>query len=238
MTTDAGVDAFSIDSSSGALSPAPNGHIDGHIDSVAVDGTGGFLYVLSAPPAGYTLAVYAIDPSTGALKKVTQVIYAPLGGQAFDYVLINPSSGYIYIVDQGSYTVRGFVFDSNTHALTVLPFPPTTLTGGTSGYTLAFDGSGGFLVVAYSVGAGSMISVFGVSAQGALTPMGAPTNAGPAATSGIVSEPTGRFLYASNVFALTGYRLHAGNGAVSQLAGGPLATGGQLDPIITIPGNY
>jgi Lactonase, 7-bladed beta-propeller len=63
-----GVDAFAVQPAGNLVSA---GHIDAlGIESIAMDSGGGFLYVLSAPFTGETLAAYAIDRNTGALTPV------------------------------------------------------------------------------------------------------------------------------------------------------------------------
>jgi 6-phosphogluconolactonase len=205
------------------------GHVDANVDSFAVDGSGNFLYLLSSPPSpGETLAVYAIDQSSGALSPVTNL--APVTVSVFlgeYFMTISPGSGYLYVSDGHAKTVRMFQFDATKPALTEI-MPPAPEPGTT--FSLTFEPAGGFL---YAVAGVDNVSLYSVSGTGALKPLASPTTATPVS---IVAEPTGRFLYMRNFTAQTqpGYKLSSSNGALSQLPGTPLVVKGDL----TIPGAY
>lgn len=223
VKTNDGIDAFRVDAATGNLSKA--GHIAMiGVGSFAVDGSGSFLYVLS--DAGM-LAVFVINQSSGGLSPVKNL--APVGG--FEFMAVSPLSGYLYLIDPISKTVRGFQFDPTKPALTELPVAaPLAITYEYA--TMTFDPSGGFL---YITNDQYGVEAFSVSATGALEPLATPTGLNP---SSIVAEPTGRFVYLMNqpdLLQMTGYRLNSSNGALTPLPGAPLSVNGWT---LTIPGTY
>ena len=222
-----GVDAFAVQPAGNLVSA---GHVDAlGIESIAMDSGGGFLYVLSAPFTGETLAAYAIDRNTGALspvKNLAPVPTEPQGGLSF--MTINPGSGYLYMHDQVAQTVRTFQFQFDPTKPTLKELPSTPAPNGA--FALTFEPAGGFL---YLLTGSDTVSLFGVSGTGALNPLPSPTALSPVS---IVAEPTGRFIYMRTFPAqtLTGHKLNPSNGSLTALPGAPLTLGGNP----TIPGTY
>jgi DNA-binding beta-propeller fold protein YncE len=222
-----GVDAFVIQPSGQLVSA---GHIDADgIEAIAIDGSGSFLYVLSAPFTGETLTVFAINRNTGALSPVKNLSPVPieaLGG--LDFMTRDPASGVLYVGDQTAKTVRTFKFQFDPANPTLKELPSTPAPNGLLGLTV--EPAGGFL---YLLTGSDAVSLFGVSATGALTPLPTPTTLSPVS---IVAEPTGRFLYMRSLPAqtLNGYKLSSSDGSLTSLPGAPLIVKGNP----TIPGTY
>src|SRR5262249_53408129 len=95
---DGGMDAFSIDSTTGALTAVPGSpfSVGGVPGSVAIDASGSFLIVGTGPRLGggpgNCLAVLSIDPGTGALTPVPGSPFGPL--QACGGVAADPSGAF------------------------------------------------------------------------------------------------------------------------------------------------
>ena len=90
--------AYSIDAASGALAGVPGApfSVGGVPNAVAIDASGKFLIVSMYPQAGGNcLAVFSIDPGTGALTSVPGSPFGP--GHACGFVAADPSAPYVYV---------------------------------------------------------------------------------------------------------------------------------------------
>lgn len=117
------ISAFTIDSSTGALTPVPENpqpiEAQGRI---SISPRGEFLFV----PVPNGVSVYAIDTTTGTLSEVAGSPFS--AGTNPSSVNIDPTDGTVYVVNGGSANVSGFTLGS-TGALTPLagsPFPAAT----------------------------------------------------------------------------------------------------------------
>jgi 6-phosphogluconolactonase (cycloisomerase 2 family) len=227
VQTGFGVAAYSYDANAGTPTFVSNTPMDGTLESLVVDGSGSFLYVLASPITGETLTAYAITPSSGTLSPVGTVSTGGAGG--LNSMTMSPLNGYLYFYDSINRNVRVFAFSPTTLKFTQ-PVGPTSFPNGA--YGLTFDGSGGFLYV--ETGA-SGPSAYSVSSTGALQPLAAPSSQNPA---GIYAEPTGRFIYFQDdiQLTLTGYKLDPNSGTLTQMPGAPLFVSTR-NPL-TIPGTY
>ena len=98
--SDGGLAAYSIDAASGALSAVPGSPfaVGGVPNSVAIDASGRFLIVSTFPREGEApgncLAVFSIDPDTGALTSVPGSPFGPM--HSCGIVAADPSAPYVY----------------------------------------------------------------------------------------------------------------------------------------------
>jgi DNA-binding beta-propeller fold protein YncE/uncharacterized membrane protein len=119
------VAAFSIDSSTGALtpiagSPFPTGK--GPLN-VAVDPSGKYLY--TANSFDNTISAFAIDPATGALNSVSGSPFATGAPGGFPFALaMDPAGMYLYTANQGANNISGLNIIGTTGALTAIPGSP------------------------------------------------------------------------------------------------------------------
>lgn len=117
------ISAFTIDSYTGALTPAPENPqpIEAQ-GQISISRRGEFLFV----PVPSGVSVYAIGTTTGTLSEVAGSPY-PAGTNPGS-VDIDPTDGAVYVVNGGSANVSGYKLGS-TGALTPLggsPFPVAT----------------------------------------------------------------------------------------------------------------
>ena len=114
-----GLAAFSIDSSTGALTALPGSpfSVGGRPTSVAIDASGKFLIVSVVPEAvGNCLDVLSIDPGTGALALVPGSPFGPAAPCGF--VATDPSEPFVYAgADAPPATVFVLSVDQTTGAL-------------------------------------------------------------------------------------------------------------------------
>ncbi|MBZ5718881.1 MAG: lactonase family protein [Acidobacteriia bacterium] len=116
------VAAFSIDSSTGALTPVSGSPFttgDGPF-RVVLDQSGKYLY--TANSHGNTISAFAIDSSTGAL---TAMSGSPFTTGNFPFALaMDPVGKFLYTANQDSGDISGFSVNATTGALTPLPSSP------------------------------------------------------------------------------------------------------------------
>jgi 6-phosphogluconolactonase (cycloisomerase 2 family) len=127
------ISAFTIDSSTGALTPAP-----GYTQPIAVHGPlcidpmGRFLFV---PETG-GVSVYAIDTATGALSAVAGSPFST--GTDPSAVSVDPTDRFVYVVNYGSGTLSEFMLDS-TGALSPLAGSPATVVSNPSSMEIVWN---------------------------------------------------------------------------------------------------
>ncbi|TAJ19300.1 MAG: hypothetical protein EPO68_06530 [Planctomycetota bacterium] len=108
------VSSFSIDASTGALTPIATIAAGTAAHAVTVDPTGRLAYVACAGSVGIadgTLAMFSINPTTGAL---TALAAAAPGGwsDTFD-VAIHPNGRFLYVADQLLQSVTQYLINTN-----------------------------------------------------------------------------------------------------------------------------
>ncbi len=119
------VAAFSVDSSSGALTPVPGSPFSAGKGSfnVAVDHTGKFLYAVNT--FDNNVSGFAIDAATGALTPISGSPFPSGATGGFPFALaMDPSGMFLYTANQGSDNISAFTIDSTTGALTPIPGSP------------------------------------------------------------------------------------------------------------------
>jgi 6-phosphogluconolactonase len=161
--------AFTIDSSTGALTTVPGSPFatnpsyvgNSQPGAIVVDSTGSFVYTVLA--ATNQVAAFSILASSGALN--------PIPGSPFsagkDPIALVEVNNFLYISNAMDGTVSGYSIDATTGVLTPLVGSPFAIPGG----PLATPPYGAYL---YTTGPGGLLT-FSVNPQtGALTPVGSP----------------------------------------------------------------
>src|SRR5579862_4394973 len=183
------ISAFSIDSSTGVLTPILGSPfttlINGGPSGMAVHPNGKFLYVGMVGAAGPTnqIVVESIDSATGALLPVSGSPF--LTGSEPNGLAIDPAGKFLFSANAGDGTVSAFTIDSAGGGLTEINGSPYT-----AGVQPAFLVTNSTSATLYVLDAQSTtILAYTISSSGALTPV-APINGGGGATGlAIVHKP-------------------------------------------------
>jgi 6-phosphogluconolactonase len=161
--------AFTIDASTGALSPVPGSPfatISGYVGNtqpgqIVVDSTGSFVYtgLLSTGQ----IAAFSIVPSSGALNPVPGSPF-PAGNTPIALATVN---NFLYVSNALDGTISGYSINPTNGVLTPLGGSPFAIHAG----PLATDLVGRFL---YTTDSGGLLAFSIDSTTGALTPLGSP----------------------------------------------------------------
>jgi 6-phosphogluconolactonase len=164
------VSAFTVNPTSGVLTPVPGSPFAAGTNpiAVAVAPGGTFAYVVNR--GDNTITVFSIDAATGALTALLGGTGNPFPtGTAPNGIAITPNGSFLYVSNSGTNNVSAYAINSGTGVLTPLlagtgnPFAADTTP---SGITVTPDGK--FVYVANN-GSGN-VSAYGVDAStGALT---------------------------------------------------------------------
>ena len=173
--------------------------------SLAVDPLGKFAYITNAGDvydygdgADGSVAIYAINPTTGALTS-TGTINGNCPGLCLpSSVVVDPSGRLAYVANGGGgvpFNVAMYTINSTTGALTSIG----TIAAGTDPLSVAVDPAGKFAYVANWTGydTDGSVSMYTIDATtGGLTPIGT-IDTGLSPTS-IAIHPSGKFAYVTN----------------------------------------
>jgi YVTN family beta-propeller protein len=198
------VSMFTINTTTGALTPIGTIAAGGRAISVAVDPTGKFAYVASRsnpPGSAGNISMYTINAATGALTSIGTIA----AGTDPISVAVDPTGKFAYVTNSGSNDVSMYTIDTATGALTSIG----TTTGG--GGSIAIHPSGKFAYVSNSAGSVSMYTINATT--GALTSIGTTGAAG----SSIAIHPSGEFAYVTNSGSnsVSMYSIDAATGALT-----------------------
>jgi 6-phosphogluconolactonase (cycloisomerase 2 family) len=167
--------AFSIDGSSGNLTPVNGSFTTGEVPVAAsVNPAGTLLYVANSD--SNDVSGFTITPASGALTPVTGSPFSTGASEDAHSVTIDPSGAFVYVANEATQDVTVFGVNGTTGALTPVQGSPF-MSGGNGPIASAVDPSGSFLYVANR--ASGTVSGFTVSNTGALTAIaGSPFAAG------------------------------------------------------------
>jgi 6-phosphogluconolactonase len=182
--------------------------------SVAVDGTGRFVYASS----GENIAGYTVNARTGSL---TPIPGSPFADPPSVYGIAGDRAGrFVYTANYESGQVGGFRINRFTGALT--PVPGSPFPAGSGPYTVAVDPLDRFVYVSNS---GGSISGYRINKMtGALTPVPGSPFVSSVGGYSLTVEPTGRFLYETNQNGtVLGFQIDWVTGALSTIPGSPFA---------------
>jgi 6-phosphogluconolactonase len=222
-----GLSAFTIDSSTGGLTPIYSPQLfAGSADVVVMDPLGRFVYSTSQ---GYVEG-FTID-ALGALTPVPGSPFAAGSGQTS--LSVDPTGKFLYVTNPGDCSSAGsiaaFRIDPTTGTLTALagsPFAtdicPASVTVHPSGqflYAITF-GAGGAIIP-------PGISGYAIDSAGVLTPIpGSPfgfTVSVPS-PSPLAIDPSGKFAYTTDLSGITAaFAIDSTTGALTPIAGQPFA---------------
>jgi len=119
------VAAFSIDPSTGGLSPVPGSPFSAGNGSfsVVVDQSGRYLYTANA--FDNTISVFTIDTGSGALTSISGSPFATGAVGGFPFALgMDPTGMFLYTANQGSDNISGLRINGTTGALTLISGSP------------------------------------------------------------------------------------------------------------------
>ena len=214
----ASIDAWSINSSTGTLTPAPSFSL-GTLSiaaGLAIDFNNQILYVADA---GKIDALKA-DPMTGTLTAIPQ---SPFPSGANLYLTIDPTDQFLFAsVADPPGGVAAFTINSLTGALMQVagsPFradPNSTVQPG----QIVVDPSGKFVYV--TLVQSSQVAGFSINTpSGTLTPV--PGSPFPAGNGPLTLTTVNEFLYVSNLMdrTLSGYTIDSATGMLTPLANSP-----------------
>jgi 6-phosphogluconolactonase (cycloisomerase 2 family) len=215
----------------GALTPVSGSPfaVDGTPRGVVIDPTGKFAYVPVLTSC--EVEIYAIDASgrMTVMDRVRTRQQAAAFALAFGGTGITYSPKFAYVTNLNSDNVSAFSINPANGALAALG--TQTYATGVGPFGVTADPRGKFLYVANGISsstgtAARSISAFSIGTDGTLTSVpGSPFPAGEG-TTGIVVDPSGRFLYAANYYDYTvsAYSIQPTTGALTQLNGSPYPT--------------
>jgi 6-phosphogluconolactonase (cycloisomerase 2 family) len=278
------ISAYTIDPSSGALTPIPGSPFQilsgAGAASATIEPTGKFLY---ATLSGYSFGAvtgFSIDPTSGALTPVPGSPFAV--GREMGPLVLGPNGKFAYtqqlVTNSNNGNLLGFAIDSTSGALSSVPASP--FLGAGSLWATAIDPSGRFVdvpgpfgVFAFAVDptTGTLTQVSGSpfpaaiaisvtlhptgkfayvvdnscglppdgtvtaftvdGSSGAFTQIGPPFPAGGCPQS-MTMHPTGKFAYvtASQPPSIVGYAIDGATGALNMVPGSPFQAGSSNNP--------
>jgi 6-phosphogluconolactonase (cycloisomerase 2 family) len=198
------VSMFTINTTTGALTPIGTTAAGGRAISVAVDPKGKFAYVTakSDPPGSAgNVSMYTINAATGTLTSIGTI---PAGTDPIS-VAVDPTGKFAYVSNSGSKDVSMYTINTTTGALTSIG----TTTGG--GRAIAIHPSGKLAYVTNFAGSFSVYTIN--AATGTLTSIGTTGIAG----SSIAIHPSGGFAYVTNPGSnsVSMYSIDAATGALT-----------------------
>ena len=228
------VSGFSIDATTGTLTPIPGspfatggscfGGAGGFGISVATTPNGQFLYAASA--GSHNVSAFGIA-SNGALSPVAGSPFA--AGGTPDGIKVSPDGKFLAVALQGVNHVAIFSIGL-TGALTGVPGSPFSM-GGSGGATgVDINCASNLLFAAEASSGPTIVSVQSIDSNGALSPIaGSPFTFGGVDSNVIVLSPDDLHAFVSNQFSNTITALDvASGGSLTQVAGSPFANPGGL----------
>jgi 6-phosphogluconolactonase len=226
------ISAFSMNTTSGALTPLPGlTNVEAGVDAIAIDAGGQFLYVVSGSSSN--LWIFSID-SSGALTPLSGTpIALSSSGVVSSSVLIDVSGNYLYVAASSSSSVLGTIFgfsrNTTTGRLTTLPGFSIPVAGQVNHG--AFDSSGKYLLLTGNnvFGSAGGLSVYSLNAStGSLTLVtGSPFQVRDD-PSGVAADATGRYVYVPNTAdaTISAFTLDSATGGLTPVPGSPFPSGG------------
>jgi 6-phosphogluconolactonase len=235
------VSAYTIDRTTGALSPIPGSPFAaGSLPfSVVVDSSGNFAYVANF--ASNNVSAYTIDHTTGALSPVPGSPFAA-GTNPFS-VAVDPSGNFAYVANGcgdpacSLGTVSAYTIDRTTGALS--PVPGSPFAAGSFPSSVAVESSGNFTYVANFFS--NNVSAYTIDhTTGALSPVPSSPFAAGSNPRSVTADPSGNFAYVANGGGnISAYTINPTTGSLSPVPGSPFAAGSNPPSVAVAPsGNF
>lgn len=206
------LDAFSVNPSTGALTPTTQGgHGTGDDPYDAkVHPSGRFLYVSNS--GDNNVSLFSIDPDTGELDTVGPSIDT---GTEPGSLVISPDGRFLYVVNVISENVSSYSIDQNTGELT--PLAGTPPAAGSTPFPAVLDPTGRFLYVANFDFPATFTSFTVDQESGLLSPTVPASFQMPFTFAPFPIDPSGRFLYVADGDQVLGYAIDQLTGALAEM---------------------
>jgi 6-phosphogluconolactonase len=242
FNTPGDVSAFTINSSTGALTPVPGSPFPAGLEPVfvAVDPSGKFAYVAGniVGPSPGNVSAFTINSSTGTLTAVAGSPFPAGAGPTSMAVdpIVSPAdldSTFIYVVNNQDNTISGYVIDPTNGALITVGGSPFLVGFLNFPLFMAIHPSGKFAYVTVSTPgfpSNGNISVYTIGDGGNLQPI--PGSPFPAVPGPIAVDPSGKFAYVPTGVGLLavpgsiqGFTIDSTSGEPTPFPGSPVPTG-------------
>jgi 6-phosphogluconolactonase (cycloisomerase 2 family) len=165
------VTAFTIDTSTGALTPIGTYTTGDGPSSIVVDPSGRFVYVTNNGFPSFNVSAFSINPLTGVLSNITGSPFS--AGNAPISITVDPQGKFVYVANRSTQNVTPYTINQTTGALTAGTNVATEL----NPQAIAIDPSGQYVYVAN--GDSNNVSGYSVNAtSGELTSIGASVASG------------------------------------------------------------
>lgn len=246
-----GISAYSINHSTGLLSPLPGSPYVSSVNStnsVTLHPNGKLVYAVDPGYQGSNgaIAVYSINETTGVPAEIAgspftvaanpfMLAFHPSGKFAFAPNWITPNGG-----------VAVFSIDAVTGAPMQIAGSPFACSAPTNNIadsiSVAVAPNGSFLYVGTAVGGTlghGLICAYSIDAgTGTLTPLpGSPLSTGPSLTfiTSLTFHPSGKFLYGTGPGNFGAYAVDSASGALTPIAGIPDLSGANAETVTVDP---
>ncbi len=210
------IDGFSVDATTGALTALVSGPVSG-LDCpefLTTDPGQKFLFV--PDEAANQIHAYTIG-STGALTEVSGSPYAQCAFQ----IAVDPSGKYLVAPDYCNGNVAVYAIGASG-SLTAVTGSPFSETSGNQPETAFIDPSGQWVYIADRSDGPGTISVFAMSAAGALTEISGSPFADADNGYAITGTPDGKYIYVNDFGTvgseIQGFSVNATSGALTALS--------------------
>ena len=203
------VSMYTINATTGALTPIGTIVAGGRAISVTVGPSGKFAYVATdsdASGSAGSVSMYTITATSGALTSIGTIA----AGTRPVFVAVDPTARFAYVANYGSDDVSMYTINATTGALTSVG----TIAAGTDPVSVAVDPAGKF---AYVTNSGSNnVSMYSIdAATGVLTSIG--NIVAESSPTSIAVHPSGKFAYVTNSGSnsVSMYSIDAATGALT-----------------------
>ncbi len=173
-----GISSYALNPATGTLTPGVSGPMtyltSAGAEDIVMHNSGKYLYMSQGTTSSDSgVAAFTLDQTTGFPTPFTGMAFPT--GLTPGSMVTDPSTKFLYTANTGDGTISGFSIDSATGTLTPVPGAPFSATitpapGWLIQFQLAIDPSARFL---YATNPQKQsISVFGISSDGSLRPLG------------------------------------------------------------------
>ena len=216
---------FSIDPATHGLTALANQPISlpGIPNDVAVDSSGGFVYITFQGTAGHEIAGFSRDPNTGLLTTLGPP-FANTNGDSPQGIRVTPNGDFAVVANQATSNVSVLSLTIGSGVLSNVAGSPFA-TDNSPGF-VAIDSTSKFVFVS-NTGGGS-VSAYTIGPGGVLNPVaGTPISLGSISQPGSIAvDPLDKFVYISTIPSqVSGFTLNSSTGALTPISGSPFSIG-------------